>query len=495
MNKAKTIICKYMKYDFLKGYKQYLYENLKKNTAKTYYSAVNKVFRDIRFNDLSQIPDHLILGEVRKLGNKNQVSAAKNGLKHLKKYDGSLNLPTNEAFSEISKHKRNYVKSKGKKVDFDLMQRKVNAIRNKKLKLAFRLASISGLRVSELADLETGDLKFSEDGNITVSVRNGKGSKSGQVECLKDKYVCEQLKEYCNSQEDNNPLFYSESYMREKAGKMGIEMHDFRRAFAVLKKMDCMDHGYTAYEANSEVQEGLRHERFSTTKRYLYGRKIVTERKRIRKTTREDNEEDQEPVPVFKSYSNEEYNMASTLDSSDLSDDEKDVLHRYSESDYEYINKSLYIKDYPSASHWKEDIKKLTECIDRKEILDNLLVYRGIRDSSILFGEDASLTAEELNDKYKGSFILHKNFMSTSINKKVSDSFAEDCEREVILSIKLPKGKKGIFMGEVSEYPQETEILVQRNSVLEIESVINNDGNLLVNALIRGQINVNKEGE
>ena len=269
-----------MKYDILNGYKQYLYENLNKNTAKTYYSAVNKVFRDLRFNSLSQIPDHLIMTEVRKLSNKNLVSAAKNGLKHLQKYDPSLNLPSNEAFSEISKHKRNYVKSKGKKVDFDQMQRKVNAIRNKKLKLAFRLASISGLRVSELADLEAGDLKFKEDGTITVSVKHGKGGKSGQVDCLQDKYVYEQLKEYCNNLEENNRLFYSESYMREKAGNMGMEMHDFRRAFALLKKIDCMDQGCNSYEANAEVQEGLRHERFSTTKRYLYGRKVVTDRKR-----------------------------------------------------------------------------------------------------------------------------------------------------------------------------------------------------------------------
>lgn len=484
-----------MKYNILNGYKQYLYENLNKNTAKTYYSAVNKVFRDIRFNRLSQIPDSLILDRVKQLSNKNQVSAAKNGLKHLQKYDPSLNLPKNEAFSEISKHKRNYVKSKGKKVDFDQMQRKVNAIRNKKLKLAFRLASISGLRVSELADLEVGDLKL-DNGIITASIKNGKGGKSDQVECLQDKYVYEQLKEYCNGQDYNKRLFYSESYMREKAGNMGMEMHDFRRAFAQLKKMDCMDEGCSSYEANAKVQEGLRHERFSTTKRYLYSRKVVTERKRIKKTVPEDIEEDQKPVPVFKLYSKEEYNMASTLDSSDLSDDEKDVLHRYSICDYKYINKSLYIKDYPDASHWQEDIKKLTECIDRKEIPDNLLVYRGISDSSILFGEDASLTAEELNDKYKGNFILHKNFMSTSIDENVPYSFAsEDFVRQVILSIKLPKGKKGIFMGEVSKYPQETEILVQRNSVLQIESVIDNDGNLLVNTLIRGQINVDKEGE
>ena len=172
---ANSQILNFMKYDILHEYKQYLYDTLNKNTAKTYYSAVNKVLQDLRFNSLSQIPESLIIKRVQHLGSKNLVSAAKNGLKHLYKFDDELNLPKDEAFSDISKHKRNYVKSKGKRIDFDKTQRKVNSIRNKKLKLAFRLASISGLRVSELADLEARDLKFNDDGKVIVSVRNGKG--------------------------------------------------------------------------------------------------------------------------------------------------------------------------------------------------------------------------------------------------------------------------------------------------------------------------------
>lgn len=274
-----------MKYDILNRYKLYLQENLTKNTAKTYYSAVNKVFLNLDFNDLSQIPESIILESVKNLGSKNQVSAAKNGLKHLHTFDSRLNLPTDEAFSGISKHKRNYVKSKGKKVDFDLMQRKVNGIRNKKLKLAFRLASISGLRVSELADIEVRDIEFNDEGKIIITIRNGKGGKSGQVECLEDNYVYEHLKEYCSGQEMDKKLFYSESYMREKAGALGMEMHDFRRGFAKIKKIQCVAEGCTPYEANAKVQEGLRHEKFSTTKRYLYGRKIVTCRKKIKRAT------------------------------------------------------------------------------------------------------------------------------------------------------------------------------------------------------------------
>lgn len=479
-----------MKYDILHEYKQYLYDTLNKNTAKTYYSAVNKVFRNLRFNDLSQIPESLILERVQRLGSKNLVSAAKNGLKHLHKFDSKLNLPKDEAFSDISKHKRNYVKSKGKRIDCAKMQKKVNSIRNKKLKLAFRLASISGLRVSELADLETKDLKFNEDGKILVSVRNGKGGKSGQVECLDDKYVYEQLKEYCNGQEENKKLFYSESYMRERAGRLGLEMHDFRRAFATLKKMDCIAEGYSTYEANAKVQEGLRHERFSTTKRYLYGRNIVTKRKKTERAVPSlQIPEDVELAITFEPYTKYKYDMVSVVDSYDLTPKEKNVLSRYSDYDYSEINASLYIEDYPDAEEWQNDIDLLTQCINRKKIPDNIVVYRGVPDPDIIFGEDGhNLTAEELNKKYCGQLILHKSFMSTSIKRDVADDFADSGDLRLVLNIKAPKAKRGIFMGGVTEHPEEDEILFQRSTFLEIESVEQNGNILEVQARIRGQL-------
>ena len=262
-----------MKYDILNNYKAYLQANLNKNTAKTYYSAVNKVFDGIDFNDLREVSETKILDRIKNLKSKNQVSAAKNGLKYLQVVNNHLQMPSDAQIAEISKHKRNYVKSRGKAVDYDQMLRKVNVLKNEKLKLAYRLAGISGLRVSELADLEAKDIEFRDDGRISVSVRHGKGGKPGTVECLDDTYVYNKLKDYCR-QNETGKLFYSESYMREKAHGLGMEMHDFRRAYAKIKKIECMAAGATAYEANGAVQEGLRHARFSTTKRYLYGRKV-----------------------------------------------------------------------------------------------------------------------------------------------------------------------------------------------------------------------------
>ena len=325
---------------------------------------------------------------------------------------------------------------------------------------------------------------------IIVSVRNGKGGKNGQVECLDDKYIYEQLKAYCNGQEGNKKLFYSESYMRERAGRLGLEMHDFRRAFATLRKIYCMSEGYSSYEANAKVQEGLRHERFSTTKRYLFGRKVITKIKKIKGVSpSQPIPEKDEPKVVFDPYTKYKYDMVSVVDSYDLTPEEKNVLSRYSNYDYSEINASLYIEDYPDTEEWQNDIDLLTQCINRKKIPDNIVVYRGVPDPDIIFGEDGhNLTAEELNKKYCGQLILHKSFMSTSIKRDVADDFAESGDLRLVLTIKAPKAKRGIFMGGVTEHPEEDEILFQRSTFLEIESVEQNSNILEVQARIRGQL-------
>lgn len=263
-----------MKYDILEEFKVYLTQNLEKNTAKTYYSAVKNLLKDIDFNNLNQIRTDDIVEKIGKLRTKNQVSAAKNGLKHLAAFDSSFQLPEEQEFIDISIHKRNWVKSKGKKVDYSKVKRKVNATKNEKLKYAWRLAEISGLRVSELADLEPGDIKFREDGRIEVFVKRGKGGKPGNIVCLSDDYLYEKLKNYVLSVNEGKKIFYSESYLRENANKYGMQMHDFRRGFAIESKKRYLESGLTAIEANKAVKEDLRHSRYSTTKRYLYGRKL-----------------------------------------------------------------------------------------------------------------------------------------------------------------------------------------------------------------------------
>lgn len=462
-----------MKYDILDGFKAYLQENLSKNTAKTYFSAVNMVFKEVNFRDLGEIPEDYISKKVGSLTTKNKVSAAKNGLMHLKKYDSHLNIPSEETFKEISVHKRNRVKSRGKKVDFDQMQRKVNAIQNRKLKLAYRLASISGLRVSELADLEARDVNFSDDGKISVNIRNGKGGKNGQVDCLEDKYLYDNLKAYCQDNK-NGKLFYSESYMRQKAWEMGIEMHDFRRAYATLKKIDCINHGDTAYEANAKVQEGLRHARFSTTKRYLYGRKIITKYKKINKAV-------VKPAVShsgkYTECSNYTYDLVSTVDAFDLSEEEMNALHEYSTMEYNSINEYLYNPNFKYKKTYGYLVDVIENCINRKKIPDDMIVYRGVHDPSLIFKRDINdLSIEQLNKMFRGKIMENLSFMSTSISKHVADFFTGPAEYGgIILKIRAPKGSNGIFMGDISAHKEEKEVLFQKNTAAKINKIYHNE--------------------
>ena len=161
----------------------------------------------------------------------------------------------------------------------DTVQRTVNQIRDPRLRYAYRLAMISGLRVSELAALEASDLEF-KDSSIFVNVKHGKGGKNGLIECLNDSYLYQRLQEYTNDHPEGN-LFYSESHMRNKAKKLHLECHDFRRIFAIQLKNKLKQEGELPPEKiNAAVQEALRHQRFSTTKRYLYNRKLYIKPKK-----------------------------------------------------------------------------------------------------------------------------------------------------------------------------------------------------------------------
>lgn len=262
-----------MKYDILEPFKSYLLKNLPKNTALTYYKAVVELFREIQFSRLDQIsPEWMIQEMDKKFRTSNRFSAAKNGLKWLKKFDYSLNLPTEEMFCEKSIRKRNRSKRPRKIIYLMPVNRKINQIRDAKLRYAYRLAEVSGLRVSELANLEPGNFTF-EGNKIFVEVTGGKGGHGGVIECNEDKYLSEHLPDFLQQYEPSEKIFYSESYMRERAGKLGMECHDLRRIYAIRTR-NALKKEMPVKDANAIVQTRLRHVRFSTTKRYLFNRKL-----------------------------------------------------------------------------------------------------------------------------------------------------------------------------------------------------------------------------
>lgn len=264
-----------MKYDILEPFKEYLRENLVPNTAKTYYAAVVKLFKYAQFDSLGQIEREWILQETAKrFTSRNEYSAVKNGLKWLKRYSPDLALPSEKDFCAVSIRKRNFSRKPKKVIYLRPTQRKINQISNDRLRYAYRLALVSGLRVSELADLEADDVIFN-DGKIFVRVKNGKGGHGGLVECREDIYLYERLPEFLKEYPEGK-VFYSARYMRKKADELGIECHDLRRIFAQTTREELKKEMPVA-AANEIVQQRLRHARFSTTKRYLFNRKLKFE--------------------------------------------------------------------------------------------------------------------------------------------------------------------------------------------------------------------------
>lgn len=268
-----------MKYDVLEPLKVHLHENLSKNTARKYYSSVIKLLKDTQFNSIDEISEEFIKNEsILKFKTKNEFSAVKNGLLHLKEVYPQLDLPEEDFFKGVSIKKRNWTKKPKKNIYLDTTKRKINQIKDPKLRYAYRLALVSGLRVSELAALEKKDIRFREDGTIQVDVRHGKGGSNGMVPCLEDHYLYSRLKDYLEALKDDDRPFYSSVYMRKIAYNLGFECHDLRRAFAIMYRNKLKEE-MPVSEANQEVKKLLRHKRFSTTKRYLFNKKLIVREK------------------------------------------------------------------------------------------------------------------------------------------------------------------------------------------------------------------------
>lgn len=262
-----------MKYDVLEPFRLYLLDTEKnRNTAMTYYRAVEKLFKTLQFNSLAQIETQWLLQETAKsFRTKSEYSAVKNGLKRLAQFDRQLQLPTEGEFLAVSRKKRNYSKRPKKTIYLDQVQRKVNQIKDEKLKYAYRLSMVSGLRVHELAQLEASDI-YLEGERILVTVRGGKGGHGGVVTCREDKYLSARLPDFLRKNQTGK-LFYSTQHMKNSAVRLGIECHDLRRIFAICLR-DELKKKMPITEANALVQKELRHDRFSTTKRYLFNRKL-----------------------------------------------------------------------------------------------------------------------------------------------------------------------------------------------------------------------------
>lgn len=281
-----------VKYELLEPFREYLYSKKSSNTARTYYAAVVKLFKGVNVSRIEALPLEYFERELPlRFKTRNEFSAAKNGLKLLAEVYPKLQIPEESFFKENSLKKRNYSKKPGKVIYLQPTMRKINQMTDLRFKYAYRLAVISGLRVSELADLEAGDISFEED-RIVVTVRNGKGGHGGCINCRADPYLYEKLQQFIeeHTKQDlgqaSQKLFYGEAALRREAWRLGFECHDLRRIYAIESRKELRTK-LPVPEADRQVQENMRHARFSTTKRYLYNRKLKVNQDRSKEEKHE----------------------------------------------------------------------------------------------------------------------------------------------------------------------------------------------------------------
>ena len=249
-------------------------KSLRNNTIRCYKCAFNKFFKSSGYYDKD-----LIISNLSKVKNKTELSQIINSIRVLKKSTSYFDFIDEDILKDIIKNKsENRHKSYEPYFLSDKLKR-INRIRDEKYRLAYRLMLASGLRVFEVENLKKDDIEINEN-EIIVTVLDGKGGKYGEVKCLEDKYLSKKLKEFLDTKASDEKLFYTKIAMQMKAQELGFKCHDLRRAYAKLVKKNLLN---DLVEVNNdekekiieeEVKVALRHEKFETSKKYLYSKRI-----------------------------------------------------------------------------------------------------------------------------------------------------------------------------------------------------------------------------
>lgn len=240
-------------------------ENLRDTTIIKYVNSLDRFLTRLysRETDIDKINVEDILQGLKDIKMKSETSAVVNGLRRLK---NKVNIPQEAELKNIIKNKTEKKKNNEEVRELRKILKKINVLRDKKLKLAYRLSLVSGLRVFELSDLKKEDIEITEEG-IKINVRDGKGGKGGFINCLRDKYLEKNLAEHLESINDEK-VFYSKKHMMNRALESGFECHDLRRAFCKLYHYENKKE-IGSYRANIKVKNAMRHIKFSTTRIYL----------------------------------------------------------------------------------------------------------------------------------------------------------------------------------------------------------------------------------
>lgn len=143
---------------------------------------------------------------------------------------------------------------------------------------------------------------------------------------------------------------------------------------------------------------------------------------------------------------------------SHLTTEEKDALVGYTGNGYSYINDYLRKGIDPSLISVTELQDKYIQHLDKA--LGDAIIPADTTAQRVVGGNMLDFLKE-------GNFFTDKGYISTSINSQ------HPWQNTVRLFIDLPKGLSGGFLEDLTLVPNEYEVLLPRNSVMQVQHVIN----------------------
>lgn len=186
-----------------------------------------------------------------------------------------------------------------------------------------------------------------------------------------------------------------------------------------------------------------------------------------------------------------------------ITKEEKEVVQYYTGSGADAINEYLKAtegklvekqEDLPEgytlsdAKKLNEKITKLEGALEKASTPETLSVYKRVSEQQ--FDMDAGdlrpngpnggldlAKVQQLQNDFQGKTFEPLKFMSTSLSKDPDKSFGPQ-RYAILLHIKLPKGTAAAYIGDLSKYSEQIELLVQRGYTYKYDkfTIINDNG-------------------
>jgi len=141
-----------------------------------------------------------------------------------------------------------------------------------------------------------------------------------------------------------------------------------------------------------------------------------------------------------------------------MTDKEKQAMQEYTGAMFRDLGPALRSGKGVPKEH-KKDVEQMDKLFEKASTKEDMTVFRGISDKSFL-------------DKLKpGDSWQDKSFSSTTSSEAEAKNFARG-DNSAIMEIRVPKGSKAVSVKDISQFPNEEEVVMNRGGKFKVVEVI-----------------------